>query len=779
MPNVIYTATLDFTDNGVFNAGWRIKQGDFGSSSLNITLSDNGAIVFDDSIEPEIVFKRADGRSVISTMQSAGENSGYYIYNFVGNELAVPGPCIVDVKIVGSDSRTSTASCRFDVIDDTIGYDPTGAGTYNNPVSALAETALSTARQAEAWAVGTKNGSPVSSGDPTYHNNSKYWSELRMGSKIKNTTGQFNTVTGGLMQSCVVDLEPIQNLHGYSKPWTGGSGKNLFPMSVESIKNALGNIGWTRNAKTISGVTFTIITDDGNNVIGIKVNGTASTSIIANLGYFSLNGTYRLLGCPTNGSATTYRLDLRDENAGSVYGTDVGIGVTISTTSRRSICIRIENGYTCNNLTFKPMLTSDLTATYNDFEPYTNICAISGHTQAQVGNVGKNKCDPSMFAQQAGTTLRVRCNLFSVKMNIGDKYTISFSDSSIQATFALSADTQPPDPQRTPSFISGTDSGWQSSGYTYTAIADGWLTIGFRHNGDSAIYIQDVVNAKPQLEKGSTPTTYEPYNGYTTTINLGGTYYGGTLDAVSGKFTVTHGFKTFDGSENGWALYEFSTGLYRAYIAISDIKQTSTDSDVANIVCNRFPTDSYINPTLSSNYITGRAIASQINIFETIQSTLANWRTWLSSNPLQVCYELATPQTIQLTPKNLETLVGQNNLSAPLEGQSFVSAEYRDNMSVVYITDERVVGKWIDGKDIYQRTIDLGSSGVSVPANSSASTGLAKGNVQLPIWSTAISPSGQAFPYIGCSVGSTYIMMENKTGNATTVRYFTFQYTKS
>ena len=127
MPNVIYTATLDFTDNGVFNAGWRIKQGDFGSSSLNITLMDNGVIFFDDSIEPEIVFKRADGRSVISTMQSAGENSNYYIYNFVGNELAVPGPCVVDVKIVGSDSRTSTASCRFDVIEDTIGYDETGA----------------------------------------------------------------------------------------------------------------------------------------------------------------------------------------------------------------------------------------------------------------------------------------------------------------------------------------------------------------------------------------------------------------------------------------------------------------------------------------------------------------------------------------------------------------------------------------------------------------------------------------------------------------------------
>ena len=31
--------------------------------------------------------------------------------------------------------------------------------------------------EAEAWARGTKDGEPVSSSDPTYHNNSKYYSE--------------------------------------------------------------------------------------------------------------------------------------------------------------------------------------------------------------------------------------------------------------------------------------------------------------------------------------------------------------------------------------------------------------------------------------------------------------------------------------------------------------------------------------------------------------------------------------------------------------------------
>ena len=40
------------------------------------------------------------------------------------------------------------------------------------------EHAESAASDSEAWAVGTRDGTPVSSGDPTYQNNSKYWEEL-------------------------------------------------------------------------------------------------------------------------------------------------------------------------------------------------------------------------------------------------------------------------------------------------------------------------------------------------------------------------------------------------------------------------------------------------------------------------------------------------------------------------------------------------------------------------------------------------------------------------
>ena len=45
-------------------------------------------------------------------------------------------------------------------------------------------------------------------------------------------------------------------------------------------------------------------------------------------------------------------------------------------------------------------------------------------------------------------------------------------------------------------------------------------------------------------------------------------------------------------------------------------------------------------------------------------SSLATWKTWLASNNVTVVYPLATPQTYQLTPTEVKTLLGVNNIFA-------------------------------------------------------------------------------------------------------------------
>lgn len=129
------------------------------------------------------------------------------------------------------------------------------------------------------------------------------------------------------------------------------SGKNLLNATLQTT--------------TQNGVTCT------NNGDGTyTINGTATSDTLFHIGYFIFekDTKYKIVGCPQGGSLNTlYRLD-GSLNANS----DTGNGIVYSGDgSKRNARIVVFNGATVNNLLFKPMITTDLTATYDDFEPYT------------------------------------------------------------------------------------------------------------------------------------------------------------------------------------------------------------------------------------------------------------------------------------------------------------------------------------------------------------------------------------------------------------------------
>lgn len=149
MDLVKYTAQLDLTDNGCFDTGWRIKQGDYGNSQLMISLVDNGVNAFDSNVIPQINFKRPDGKSVLANMTV---EQNVYSYIFAGNELELAGTVLMDVKFITPQGRTSSASCKFTCVEDTIGIDPTGASTYYNPVAEVIEEAKELAEEVGGFA---------------------------------------------------------------------------------------------------------------------------------------------------------------------------------------------------------------------------------------------------------------------------------------------------------------------------------------------------------------------------------------------------------------------------------------------------------------------------------------------------------------------------------------------------------------------------------------------------------------------------------------------------
>ncbi len=171
------------------------------------------------------------------------------------------------------------------------------------------------------------------------------------------------------VSSLAVALAPIQEMHGYDSPWVGGAGKNKLPTST---------------TKTSNGVTFTV-NSDGT----ITADRTASSTNNAEYDFTvpsSLYGNQVVLnGCPSGGAdSNTYRMFFLVN--GSRKATDYGNGVSYTIPASPSSCVVRMNVFKEFNgtATFKPMvrLASVADATY---EPYENICPITGHTEVEVG----------------------------------------------------------------------------------------------------------------------------------------------------------------------------------------------------------------------------------------------------------------------------------------------------------------------------------------------------------------------------------------------------------
>ena len=147
----------------------------------------------------------------------------------------------------------------------------------------------------------------------------------------------------------------------------------------------------------------------------------------------------------------------------------------------------------------------------------------------------------------------------------------------------------------------------------------------------------------------STDTSYHAYNGHTCTIDLDGTRYGGTLDVVSGVLTVD--MKTVDLSTLSWS----TTSLDRQIAILTDAKPAPNNNTKAKIFCDRYPTDT-ANALISKP----TEVLIAINDNKGVMCRTSDGNTPQG----QLVYELATPQTYQLTAQQVKSLLGVNNVWA-------------------------------------------------------------------------------------------------------------------
>ena len=416
-----------------------------------------------------------------------------------------------------------------------------------------------------------------------------------------------------------VKIEPVQDLHGYNNPWVGGAGKNLLQVTATS--------------ETKNGVTITV-NSDGT----FKATGTATSvlQIVLNNNAKFPTGSYKFNGAIGN----TYAYMNIYDNTTSTNVVDIRTtgDATISLDSSHTYAVRfiVTNGTTVNG-TFKPMIRS-ATETDPTFAPYSNICPIGGHTGVTVARTRKNQIlkiiTESNISANGVITAGGVYDLAVAYIKKGASYTITTDDPNgfVGGFFA-------DEPNVGSISVSGTRV--IQANKTITATENYYI-----------VFRTSTGYATPQIELGSTATPYEPYQGNTYTIDLNGTRYGGTLDVTSGELTLTHEIVDLD----TFTFYAYNLENRIYYSPALDTNKTEGIFEQYSI---------QTPPPSVSTWKDGCAIIESSNHRIYIKDTrYADATAFNAATKGKLVYELATPQTIQLTPTQIKMLQGNNTLFA-------------------------------------------------------------------------------------------------------------------
>ncbi len=161
----------------------------------------------------------------------------------------------------------------------------------------------------------------------------------------------------------------------------------------------------------------------------------------------------------------------------------------------------------------------------------------------------------------------------------------------------------------------------------------------------------------------------------TITTNLPQTVYGGNLDVVSGKLTLNHAM--VDMGTLPWEYYvESSTKAY-FYAGLSDPKGYN-GWEVPSAWCEKYKTQTW-NDMSQGEFSIFWARSNGINVIDNAYTSASTFKT--SVNGVKLVYELATPTEIQLTPQEVKTLLGSNNVWSE---SGTVEVEYRADTTLAY-----------------------------------------------------------------------------------------------
>lgn len=486
-------------------------------------------------------------------------------------------------------------------------------------------------------------------------------------------------------------FEPKQDYNGYEKPWPAYGDINLFP----PIKSVMTN----------NGVSLTQ-NDDGSITLNGSANDTQSAMFIfplptpipadSNL-VFSLNNQsennevgIRLLSTTAISSETNYGtsifLDIPNKR-------DMILHTTFEC---KSINLFVKTGHGEVDITLKPMV--HIGNTYLDYRPCENVCPIIGYTGLNGRRTGKSIL--KYYTSGSSTINGVEWTFSDGVVHAscdGTSY-----DTAGEVTIILWINNPTIDPQYNRTlppgnyyFYSGITDGaqgeydmfiydvttnsramqWDGKTFVKSAIRDQLYQVQILEGHFYSLVCRVRNNTVFQDRKfypmicmqDEIEASFEPYREQIISVNWEtseGTIHGGSVDIATGKLKIN----TIEYIVNGsWVSDRATMTVMNNVIRIWLYKDSTVDfvSTVASAKCDRYVYNATYNDDIPS-WLSGGTQYPRNAVLKipkgVCEATQAGIRAYLNANPVQFVLPLAKPIERQLTPQQITTLIGKNNI---------------------------------------------------------------------------------------------------------------------
>lgn len=431
------------------------------------------------------------------------------------------------------------------------------------------------------------------------------------------------------LKSLIVDINPVQDLHGYDSPWPAGGGANKWDEEWELGIYSTESYAKVDNANRIRCKTPIKVSPstayyfkDGSNVAFRIIQYDASMNILANA--FYLNEVFT-----TDANCAYITIHSGVNDYGTVYNHDIAINYPSTVTT---------------------------------YSPYENLCPISGWDKVGLNHAGKNLFDPTGLSMISCYGINGDAMIRRGKRLDLPPGNYVFSSTNLNGLTAyIYVDICNADG----SFFSFD---YAIGGQTATTPRPYTLTEGqYFLVYDAQAKLESDVNKfeyySIQIEKGSTASPYEPYTA-DPIINIIfpdelGTVYGAQINVLTGDGIVD--MAAVDMGSLSWTKYG-STGFYCSY---AQVKKATN-----NIRCSIYKS---VETSTDANFFPVAAIDMAVNTYIGSNGLRVKDTSYAEKTAVEfiadvtgqtICYELDTPIPFHVDPHDIYSFLGTNNIWA-------------------------------------------------------------------------------------------------------------------